>query len=403
MNFPLRVARRYLFAKKSTNAINVITGISVLGIAIGTTTLVLVLSVFNGFEDLLTGMFNSFNPDIKVTASVGKTFSPDSAQMAKIKGVPGVLAISKSLEEVAFFEFEGNQDVGILKGVDDDFLDVVPLDSVIREGEYRLRSGNQDFGILGLGMRNKLSVSANEFSMINVYMAKQKSTLGGQAFRRKFLYPAGTFVIQQDYDNQYILSSLSFAEDLMKKKGEVSALEIKTSEGADLGAVKSQVLAILGDQVRVQDRYEQDASFLKLMNLEKWLFYALFSLALILVAFNIVGALLMIVIDKKKDIGVLKSLGATDQMVRKIFLNEGLLICGLGLLIGFGSAMVLYVLQKTVVLVPIPAGFVVDAYPIEMRIVDFFIVALTVMLIGWVASLPAANRAAVTSPIIREE
>ena len=403
MNFALRVARRYLFAKKSTNAINLITGIAVLGIALGTATLVIVLSVFNGFEELLTGMFNAFNPDVKVTVVEGKTFSPTEEQLNEIYKLEGLSTLSKTLEEVAFFEFEGNQDFGILKGVDDQYLKVTPLDSMIREGKFQLKNGNQNMAVLGLGMRNKLSVSAGETSLINVYMAKQKAPLGGQAFNKSLIYPAGTFQIQQDYDNQYIICSLDFAEKLMRKKGQVSALEIKTVQDADLEALKSSIQKILGDNIKIEDRYEQDASFLRLMNLEKWLFYMLFSLALILVAFNIVGALFMIVLDKKKDIGILKAMGATDRVIRQIFLNEGLLLCGIGLFIGFLVAIILYILQKTVVIVSIPPGFVVDAYPIQMQAFDFVIVGLTVMLIGWLASLPAARRAARTVAFVREE
>lgn len=403
MKFALRVASRYLFAKKSTNAINVITGIAVLGISIGAATLVIVLSVFNGFEELLTGMFNAFNPDVKVTTIQGKTFSPDTVQLSEIYHMDGVAHISKTLEEVAFFEFEGNQDFGILKGVDDNYLKVTPLDSVIREGSFKLKDGQRDLAVLGLGMRNKLSVSADEFSMINVYMAKQKVNLGGKAFNKDFLYPAGTFVIQQDYDNQYIIASLDFVQSLMRKKNVLSALEIKVTPDADIPQIKTRLIEILGDNMRIEDRFEQDAAFLRLMNLEKWLFYILFCLALILVAFNIVGALFMIVLDKKKDIGVLKSLGATDKVVKQIFLNEGLLLCGIGLISGFAIAIVLYILQKTIVLVPIPDGFIVDAYPIQMRAFDFLVVGLTVMLIGWLASLPAARRAARTSAIIHEE
>ena len=399
MNFPLRIARRYLFAKKSTNAINIITGIAVFGISLGTATLVIVLSVFNGFEELLMGMFNAFNPDIKVTPYQGKTFTPDSTQIAEIKSLDGVLYVSGTLEEVALFEFENNQDFGIIKGVDEEFLEVTRLDTMVREGVFALKEGNRDMAVLGIGMRNKLSVSAGDFSIINVYMAKEKATFGSQPFRKKFVYPAGTFIVQQDFDQQYVLASLDFVRSLMKTKDKLSALEIKTDPNASIPEIKTGISNILGENLNIKDRYEQDEAFLKLMNLEKWLFYALFSLALILVAFNIVGALFMIVLDKQKDIGILKSMGATDQSIRKIYLNEGLLLCGLGLLIGFVLAIVLYILQKTIVIVPIPVGFVVNAYPIEMRIVDFFVVGLTVMIIGWIASLPAANRAARVSPI----
>jgi len=403
MKFAQRVARRYLFAKKSTNAINVISGISVFGISVGTATLIIVLSVFNGFEELLMGMFNAFNPDIKVIPTEGKTFSPDTLQLSEIANIEGIDVVARSLEEVAFFEFEESRDFGIIKGVDENFLPVTRIDTMVREGKFMLKDGERFMGVLGLGMRNKLSVSAGDFSLINVYMAKKKVALGTQAFRRKFLYPAGTFVIQQDFDEKYVLASLEFVQALLNTKKDLSALEIKLLPDADESHIKGEISRIMNQSVVIKNRYEQDEAFLKLMNLEKWLFFSLFSLAMILVAFNIVGALFMIVMDKQKDIGIRKSMVERDSFIKGIFMNQGLYLCGLGLLIGFVIAIILYILQKTVVLVAIPVGFVVDAYPIQMRVFDFVIVTVVVMAIGWLASLPAANRAAKVSPILREE
>ena len=404
MNLPIRIARRYLFAKKSTNAINIISGISVIGIAVGTAALILVLSVFNGFEDLIMGMFDSFNPDVKVTPVQGKTFKVDTATIYRLEALPGVSLVSKTLEEVAVFEFEGNQDFGILKGVDEHFAPVTGIDSMVREGTYQLKDGQRNLAVLGLGMRNKLSVTADNFSSINVYMAKRKaSAFSSKPFRRKFFSPAGTFIIQQDFDSQYVLTNLEFARDLMGMKEELSALEIKVNPEEELESTLSQIREIVGEELVVKGRYEQDEAFLKLMNIEKWMYYALFSLALILVAFNIIGSLWMIVLDKKKDIAILKSMGAPEQMIRNIFLNEGLLLCLLGLIIGITVAILLYIIQTTVGIITIPAGFVVDTYPISMRFPDFFVVTITVLIIGLLASLPPALSASRVPAIIQEE
>lgn len=404
MNLPIKIARRYLFAKKSTNAINIISGISVLGVAVGTAALILVLSVFNGFEDLIMGMFDSFNPDVKVTPVEGKTFEVDSATIYQLEALPGVAQVSQTLEEVAFFEFEGNQDFGILKGVDQHFAAVTGIDSMVREGKYELKEGQRNLAVLGLGMRNKLSVTADNFSMINVYMAKRKSSpLSTQPFRRRFFAPAGTFVIQQDFDNQYVLTNLQFARDLMGMRNKVTALEVKTTSAVDLESTLAAMQAILGDKLAVKSRYQQDEAFLKLMNIEKWMYYALFSLALILVAFNIIGSLWMIVLDKKKDIAILKSMGAADPTIRQIFLSEGILLCLLGLVIGFSIAILLYAAQKTVGIVTIPAGFVVDTYPISMRFPDFIVVTITVVIIGVLASIPPALNASRVPAIIQGE
>ncbi|MEK7253959.1 MAG: ABC transporter permease, partial [Bacteroidota bacterium] len=369
MNLPLKIARRYLFAKKSTNAINVITGISVVGITIGTAALVLVLSVFNGFEDLIVGLFSRFNPDVKIVPAAGKTFEPDSAQVAQISALPGVELVTGSLEEIAFFEYGASQDFGILKGVDSLYHKVTGIDSTIFEGKYVLRIGERNLAILGGGMSNKLAVNLEDpFEVLKVYMPK-KERAGEleQQFRKRLLYPAGTFKIQQDFDNQYVLAPLDFAQELLGLQGELSALEIKFRPGANASQTLASLRQIMGDGFLVKDRYQQDESFLKLMNIEKWMSFAILSLTLILVAFNMIGSLWMIVLEKKGDIAILKSMGASDSMVRNIFLGEGLLLCTMGLGTGFVVAVGLYFAQKEFGIVPIPEGFVVNSYPISMR------------------------------------
>lgn len=225
MNLPLKIAHRYLFARKSTNAINIITGISVLGISIGTAALVLVLSVFNGFEDLILGLFSRFNPDVKITVTEGKTFVPDPEKLAQLTSVPGVLVVSQTLEEVAFFEYRESQDFGILKGVDSLYQSVNGIDSMIFEGQYLLKKNGRNYAVLGGGMRNKLQVDIEDpFEILNIYMAKRKSSGGlDQQFKKRFTYPSGSFKIQQDFDNQYILTDIEFARELTGAEGEVSA------------------------------------------------------------------------------------------------------------------------------------------------------------------------------------
>jgi len=388
---------------KSINAINIISGISVFGISLGTAALILVLSVFNGFEDLISGLFSTFNPDVRITAAKGKTFASDTLTLEQLKKINGVIAVSQTLEEVAFFEYKGSKDFGTLKGVDEHYGTVTQIDSMIREGELLFEANGRQYAVLGVGMRNKLSVNVdNEFTPITVYMAKKKQSIT-KPFIKKFIYPAGTFVIQQDFDNQYILSSLDFARKLLKVKDEVSALEIRLDPDVDQEEILSKIRDIMGSDFIVKDRYEQDAAFLKLMNLEKWLSYAILSLTMILVAFNMIGSLWMIVLDKKKDIAILKSMGATNKTIRNIFLNQGFLLCSVGMVFGFVIAGVFYLLQITYGIVPIPQGFVVDAYPISMRFVDFTIVGITVTVIGVLASILPALKASSISALVREE
>lgn len=404
MNLALLIARRYLFSKKSVNAINIISGIAVFGLSIGTAALVLVLSVFNGFEDLITGLFSNFNPDVKIEVIKGKTFVPDSTKIAQIKSLDGVLYVSETLEEVAIFEYKGNQDYGILKGVDADFEKVTEIDSTLREGVYRFQEGEQELAVLGVGMRNKLSVNVNDvFSSITVYMAKRKKVGPmSEPFRKRFVYPVGTFNIQQDFDSQYVLCSIDFIRGLLKYKKEVSALEIKLNKAVDETQTLEAIETIMGDDFIVKNRYRQDEAFLKLMNIEKWMSFAILSLTLLLVAFNMVGCLWMIVLEKQKDIAILKSMGASNTLVRNIFLGEGLLLSLLGICSGFLLAILLYIAQKNLGLVPIPEGFVIDSYPISMRIGDFIVVGVTVIFIGLLASIPPAIRAQRVDALIRE-
>ena len=406
MNFPLLVARRYLFAKRSTNAINIITGISVLGVAIGTAALILVLSVFNGFEDLLSGLFGYFNPEVKVVLAKGKTFVPDSARLVQLRGLPGVWRVSESIEETAMFQQGDAVYFGVMKGVDSLFAKVTGLDSTVVEGSYRLQEEDRNCAVIGVELASKLGVNVhNPIAFLRVFMPTDQSEGAlSNPYKARLLYPAGVFAIQQEYDNQYILSNIEFVRELLEAPdGAVSALEIKCASGANMREVKKRVQALMGPDFTVKDRYEQNEAFFKVMQLEKWMGYAITSLMLILMAFNTIGALWMIVLDKQKDISTLKSLGATDGLVRRIFLLEGLLLTLLGMGIGMVLAVILYFIQKYYGLITIPEGFLVNTYPITMRPSHFIPVTVTVLGIGLLAALAPARRAVQVSAFLREE
>jgi lipoprotein-releasing system permease protein len=395
MNLPLKIAFRYLIAKKSTQAIQLITGISVLGLSVGTAALILVLSVFNGFEDLIMGMYVKFNPDIKITPKSGKFFRPDESLRYKISTIQGVEAISGTLEEIAFFTYQEKQDFGIIKGVDSLFSKVSNIDSSIKEGIYLPNRSLSFNAVSGLGIRNKLGINLlDPFATLRVYMPKNKeSSPFENPFRSRNLQPIGTFMIQQEYDNQYVLTTLEAARELMGNPDMLSAWEVKVSNRYSVNRVVSDLETLLNDRFYVKDYYAQEESFIKLMRLEKWLSFAIVGFMLLLVAFNMIGALWMIVLDKKRDVAILKSMGATDVEIRNLFLYEGLLLTGLGLISGVFLALFIYFLQKTFHMVTIPGSFVVDSYPISLRWNDFIIVGVTVVIIGLSASLPAALRA----------
>jgi lipoprotein-releasing system permease protein len=407
MNLPFKIARRYLFAKKSTNAINIISGISVLGLALGAAVLVLVLSVFNGFEKLISGMMGNFNPDVKITVTKGKTFITDTLKIKQLRALEGVAYLSETLEETAFFEYAKSQEIGILKGVDENFVKINGIDTTVREGKYQLTDGENAFAVLGGGIRNQLGVYENNMiTPLSIYMPKRGEVgILEQPFKKRLAYPAGTFVIQTEFDNQYILTHIDFVRNLLGAEEEVSALEIKLKPSVSATQTLSAIQNIMGSDFTVKNRYQQDEAFLKLMNMEKWLSYAILCLTLLLVAFNMVGSLWMMVLEKKKDISILKSMGATDNLIRNVFLNEGLLLCGFGLVLGFILALIAYFLHVYTEggLVPLPPGFATDRYPVALKGGDFVIVALTVSSIGLLASLPAALRAMKVETSMKED
>ncbi len=405
LNFPLLIARRYLFAKRSTNAINIITGISVFGVAIGTAALLLVLSVFNGFEDLLGGLFGHFNPEIKVTPAKGKTFQADSLLLVKTRALPGVFYVSETLEEIAFFEYEGSQDFGTLKGVDTVFARVNGIDSTIIDGVYQLQIADRNCAVVGAGMAHKLSVNLHDpLATLTIYMPLEQTGVLDKPFKTRLVYPSGIFEIQQEFDNQYILTNLAFARELLQASdGTVSSLEIKCHADADIARIKTQLAALLGPGFVIKDSYEQNEAFFKVMRLEKWMGFAITSLMLILMAFNTLGALWMIVLDKQKDIAILKSMGAADRTIRSIFLLEGLLLTLFGMVVGIVLAIVLYAIQKQFGIITIPEGFLVHTYPISMRLGDFLPVTAVVTAIGLLAALLPALRAERVPSFLREE
>lgn len=404
MNLPFHIARRYLFAKKSTNVINVITGISVLGITIGTTALILILTVFNGLEQLISGFFNSFNPPLKVSPIQGKTFHEDSINLGEIIQLSEIKSVSKTLEDLVLFEYDGIQEVGYLKGVDNSFQEVNSIDSIIRKGEFRLENGETDQGVFGTGLANKLNLTiSNNLYPTQVFApSRQSNFLGSKPYKSQFLYPSGTFSVQSEEDNKYAFCSLEFLQALIGKRGEISNLEIALNDDADLEETKQKLKSILGPHYSVKDQYEQDASFLRIMNIEKWLSYAIACFTLLLIAFNMVGALWMIVLEKQKDLSILKSMGMVSQGIANIFIMEGILISLIGFVVGSILAIILYYLQINYGLVPIPPGSIIDSYPVLMKPFDFIIVFITVVGIGFLASLLPAKRASKIGAFLRE-
>jgi lipoprotein-releasing system permease protein len=392
--------------KGKKNAVHVISRISVLGISVGTTALILVLSVFNGFEDLIISLFDAFNPDVKVTIAEGKTFRADSSQIAELVALDEIVAVSQTIEEVAFFEYEGSQNFGIVKGVDKHFKTVSNVDSNLIRGMYGLKRDEVFYAVLGSGMEYKLAVNVeNRLNTLNIYMPKrQKTPTLANAFKKRFVYPLGTFAIQQEFDDQFVLVDLGFARDLLSYEDEVSALEIKLQNNANESKIIAKIKSIMGEEYEVRNRYQQNEAFFKLMNVEKWIGFAVLSFTLLLVSFNMVGALWMLVLEKKKDIAILKSMGTLEGRIQKIFLYKGLLLALIGGFVGVYIALIFYFFQQQFSIIQLAgsANLLVDAYPISLKWLDFMLVFLTVVFIGIFAAWLPSIRAKKVSPMIRE-
>jgi lipoprotein-releasing system permease protein len=391
MKLSLKIAWRYIIGKKSTNAINIISGISIAGLSVGTAAIILVLSVFNGLGELISGMFGAFNPDVIMLPKEGKHFDLDEDMMSDIAGTDGVIAVSAVLEELALFENNGVQAFGKIKGVDDQFTKVSRIGQHMYTGEFKLRDGQLEKAVAGLGIADRLSLNIYDPYAVILTYAPRRTRRGpmDKPFKSSGLSPSGIFIIQQEYDNEYIFSSLEFAQELLDLPGRISAIEVKISAEKSQRTIQKLREKYAGDFI-LKDRQQQDEAFLKLQNLEKWISYIILSLTLVLVAFNLVGAIWMILREKMLDISVLRSMGYSDKNISRIFRNIGVLFGGLGVLSGVIIALIIYWLQINYGLVTIPDGFAVSTYPVALSFFDVLVVSTTVLIIAYAASWPAA-------------
>ncbi len=405
MRFSPFLALRYLFARKSTNVIHLLAGLSILGMGIGAAALILVMSVFNGFESLVFGLSNQFNPDIHIGPREGKTFTPDSLWLTKLEQDPAVAAISHVLEENALFAYDEVQDIGILKGVDQAYTRVTEIDSFMLAGTWTLDDPGGSVGMIGAGMAAKLGIHSNDaFESLVVYMPNRKRVGPfDQPFIRRFLPAAGVFTIQPEVDLQYVLTDLDFVQSITGRRSALSAVEVAILPEAHTKQTLQRLQSLAGPDFVVRDRIGQEESFLRIMNIEKWVAFAIMCLILLLVAFNVAGTLWMMVTEKRPDIAILKTMGATSTQIQQIFLFNGLLLCGVAFILGAIAALSFFGLQQHYGLIPVPPGFIIDAYPMDIRWPDFIVVLVTVLSIGMLAAWLPARRAARVDAIIQEE
>lgn len=407
---PLRIAFRYLISKKSTNAINIISGVSMLGMACGSLALVLVLSVFNGFEGLVISLYQSINPDIEVTAKEGKVFKLENDELEKIAALEGVEFISQALEENAILRYNDNEYIATIKGVDAYFVQISQVSGKMIGGEFLTGDQNKPYAVVGAGVAGALALDLdNRLNAISIFLPKRgKTTMAldpSQAFIRKTISPSGVFSIQQEFDNKYVFVPLEFTRDLLKYVSELSSLEIKLYPGANKKHTQNQIAAIMGDRFHVKDRFEQNEFLYRVMRSEKWAVFAILSFILIIAAFNIIGSLSMLVIEKTKDIAVLKAMGATKGLIRRIFLWEGMLTSLIGSFTGIILGIIICWIQINFEVIKLQGSgtFVIDSYPVVMKASDFVLVAVTVITISILTSWVPAHRAALQNAIISPE
>jgi len=391
LNLPFFIAKRYLISKKKANIINIISGISIVGVSVGTMALVVVLSVMNGFDEFIKSLFSTFDSDLKITVVEGKSFYPDTEAFDSIRNMPEVAYFSEIVEENALLRYDDRQITGTIKGVEDDYNKVTGIDTMLVKGEFLLEDEGINFCVIGSELASSLGVGLRFITPLHVYVPKKgramKMTLEAN-FNHNHLFPAGIFSIQQELDSKYVIVPIQFARDLFELKNKVSAIEIKLADNTSVDDVQKKMQELLGDGFNVKNRYQQHDYLYKIIQSEKWATYLILIFILLIASFNIIGSLTMLILDKKNDIATLRSLGADRSLIRRIFLIEGWSISIIGAVIGTVIGVLLCVAQKSFGLLKLQGGesFLISAYPVEVVPLDILAILGSVLLIGFIAA-----------------
>lgn len=386
------IAWRYLFAKKSHNAINIVTAISAAGVCVTTAALVCVLSVMNGFNDLVGKMFSAFDPSLKIEAVEGKNFYVDLPAFKQIRQHPNVALFSEVVQENALVRFSERQVPATIKGVDSLFHELTHIEELMVDGEFVVFDGAFERAVLGVGLAQQIGIGAYFIDPINLYAPKRKGRINTlrpeSSFNEAGLFISGIFSVRQvQYDDNYMLVSLPLARNLFEyDERQVTSVEIKLIDERQTAATQKEIAALLGSAFVVKNRYEQQTDFFRIMKIEKWMTFFLLTFILLIASFNVIGSLSMIIIDKKGDVQILSNLGASKQMLRQIFLVEGWLISAFGALIGVVVGTLLSLLQQIFGFITIGPGFVINAYPIKVEFSDLLLVLCVVILFGFFAA-----------------
>lgn len=395
MNFPFYIARRYLFSKKSTHAINIISCISAVGVAVATMALVVTLSVFNGFHDLVASFFTSFDPQIELVPAEGKTAPADDPLLQKVRKLPEVDVASECVKDQALAIYKGKQTMVWVMGVDDNFERMSRIDDILYgDGTFLLQAANLNFAVVGIRLAETLDMNANWDGNLMIYAPRKTGQLDLANPSDGFVVdslisPGVVFMVKQGkYDRDHVIVPITMARTLFEQQGMLSSLQIRLKNGSDFNAVKEKMQNIVGDRYRVLDRYEQQADTFRIMKVEKFIAYIFLTFILIVASFNIIGSISMLIIDKKDDVVTLRNLGATDRQISRIFLFEGRLISFFGALAGILIGLLLCWLQQQFGIVALGQSsgtFVVDAYPVSVHPEDVLVVFATVIAVGFLA------------------
>jgi lipoprotein-releasing system permease protein len=389
MNFSFLVARRYLFAKKSHNAVNVISAVSAVGVAVGTMALVIVMSVFNGLDELAQTLYSTFDPDLKITATIGKTFVVATEKLQQLQADPDVQVFSQTIEENVLVRYDEQQEIAVLKGVDDQYRQVTGIDTMMLDGDYRLWNNNNAEAIVGAVLAGKLRLGLNFITPIHLYIVRNASSVSlnpENAMNRKYIFPSGVFSIDEEINAQYLLAPLAFARDLLEKEDVTGAIEVKLKSDAPIRDVRNRVAKIFGPSFEVKTAYQQKEFYYRILEYEKWVGFLILAFVLLIASFNVVGSLSMLMIEKKSDMVIMQHIGADKQLVGRIFIIQGGIIVLAGAIAGLFIGALLCRLQMATGFVAFSntGSFVVDAYPVALRWQDFAMILSAVVCISMI-------------------
>ncbi len=387
MNFPFFIAKRYLISKKSHNAINIISYIAVTAVCIATMALVIVLSAFNGLSELVKDLYNSFDAEIKITPKQGKTFFTDAKELSELKKLDGIAFYTEVIESKALLKYKEKQTIVTIKGVSDDFLKMSGFSKLIRDGEFNIAKNNI---VMGKGIYYLLETSVNDFSNpIALFAPKRGNTSSinpEDGLNELKTFTAGTFSINDDFDNQYVIMNIENARALFDYTKEITSVELGLNSNADKKLIQEKIETLLGSNFIVQNKEQQNALLFKTLKSEKLWTFIILIFILIIATFNVIGSITMLVIEKKKDIEILSHLGADSKAIKNIFLLEGLMISIIGAISGLALGILVCWIQIKFSVITFSEGYVVDAYPVKMEVTDICLILLIVLLIGFFAA-----------------